>query len=339
MTNSFKGLIVIVIVVVITAVGLIVISKTDVTSKAITETKQVPLVQNNKIEIRTENENAISPTVTATATAYPTAKPTLQLTPSPTATAKPKVTAVPIPLTPQSNSDKPQIYIKTNMNGFIYVSYKSDKKVKVTMDNGSKNEVYDLIGDGQYHRFTLHLGNGEYRIRLAENTSGTSYRIIKTVEFDCTLIDDSFPYLVPNSYILYDNEMEFIEYGLKLTEGLITNEEKSRAIYDWIVRNVEYDFSLIGKLEVGYVPDPQRTFETKKGICSDFASLFASMNRSQGIPCKISFGYYVKSEYYHAWNEVDVDISYVIVDTSGDSQTQIFNFTRPEKGYTKNKEQ
>lgn len=205
------------------------------------------------------------------------------------------------------------------------------------MNNGDKQEVYDLIPDGQYHRLTLHLGDGRYKIRVVENTTGTSYRVIKTQEFDCTLIDEKFPYLVPNTFVVYDNEMEAIQFGLELTEDAYTQEEKAHAIYDWIVRNISYDFSVVGKLEVGYVPSPQRTYDTRKGICSDFAALFASMCRSQGIPCKVALGYYVKSEYYHAWNEVYINGEYVLVDSSGDSQTGKYNFSRTD-GYTKNKE-
>ena len=42
--------------------------------------------------------------------------------------------------------------------------------------------------------------------------------------------------------------------------------------------------------------------ETGKGICFDYASLAASMLRSQGIPTKIIFGYVAPDNLYHAWN-------------------------------------
>ena len=39
-----------------------------------------------------------------------------------------------------------------------------------------------------------------------------------------------------------------------------------------------------------------------KGICFDYASLTASMLRSQGIPTKVIFGYVSPDDLYHAWN-------------------------------------
>jgi transglutaminase-like putative cysteine protease len=151
------------------------------------------------------------------------------------------------------------------------------------------------------------------------------------------MIDEKFPYLFSNSYVVYDNDMECIQFGLELTRDAKSQEEKARAIYDWIARNVKYDFSVVGKLEAGYVPNPQKTYDTKLGICTDFAALFASMCRSQGIPCKLVVGNYERSEYLHAWNEVYFDGEYHIVDASGDSQTERYDFIRTD-GYQKEEE-
>lgn len=43
--------------------------------------------------------------------------------------------------------------------------------------------------------------------------------------------------------------------------------------------------------------------EEKKGICWDYASLMASMLRSQGVPVKVVVGYTSRGE-YHAWINV-----------------------------------
>ena len=56
----------------------------------------------------------------------------------------------------------------------------------------------------------------------------------------------------------------------------------------------------------GYLPDPDETLSTKKGICYDYAALAAAMLRSQGIPTKLITGYVSSggSELYHAWNMI-----------------------------------
>ena len=345
MSKGLKAIIVITLVAVIMVIGLIVISKTSIGSIE-AEGNSTSVTQNEDVLIKKETQDASGDISESATIVYAqneetlikaTATATLSATPSPTPIEEPIATAIPTPEVPESVSDDPQFATASNMNGYIYISYKSEKRVKIMMNNGDQQEIYDLIPDGQYHRFTLHLGDGHYLIRLVENTTGNSYRVVDSTEFDCTLIDENFPYLVPNSFVVYDNAMEVIQFGLELTENAETQEEKAHAIYDWIVRNISYDFSVVGNLEVGYVPNPQITFDTRKGICSDFAVLFASMCRSQGIPCKVVLGYYIKTEYYHAWNEVLVNGEYVIVDTSGDSQTKQYNFSRTE-GYTPNKE-
>ncbi len=334
MSRGLKALTIILFLAVITVIGFIIISKNELGAQE-TALQDFSIAQTDEINIGIINEDDdIKPYETPAVSSAFTPNISAAQT---TSEVVPTTTAVPIPEVPESNSDDPQIKTKMNMNGYIYISYKSSKKVKVMMDCNDSQEVYDLVSDGKFHRFTLHLGDGEYKIRLVENTSGNSYRVIKTDEFDCTLISGDFPYLVPNSFVDYDNSLEVIQFGLTLTQDAYTQEEKAYAIYDWIVRNISYDFSVVGKLESGYVPNPQETYETRKGICSDFAALFASLCRSQGIPCKVALGYYIKSEYYHAWNEVKLNGEYILVDTSGDSQTGEYNFSRTE-GYTKNKE-
>lgn len=53
-----------------------------------------------------------------------------------------------------------------------------------------------------------------------------------------------------------------------------------------MVDNVSYDNDKTYNLKqaTGYVPNPDKTLTSKKGICFDYASLGAAMLRSVGIP-------------------------------------------------------
>ncbi len=59
--------------------------------------------------------------------------------------------------------------------------------------------------------------------------------------------------------------------------------------------NVDYDYdkaqNIVDNNVTGYLPDPDETLSTKKGICYDYAALAAAMLRSQGIPTKLITGY------------------------------------------------
>ena len=82
------------------------------------------------------------------------------------------------------------------------------------------------------------------------------------------------------------------------------------SVYEYIQGNVDYDFdkaqNIVDNNVIGYLPDPDETLSTKKGICYDYAALAAAMLRSQGIPTKLITGYVSSggSELYHAWNMI-----------------------------------
>ena len=54
-----------------------------------------------------------------------------------------------------------------------------------------------------------------------------------------------------------------------------------------------------------YLPDPDETLETGKGICFDYAALMVTMLRSQRIPARLEIGY--AGTVYHAWISAYVD--------------------------------
>ena len=85
--------------------------------------------------------------------------------------------------------------------------------------------------------------------------------------------------------------------------------EAVSAICLWVAGNVSYDKAKAEELSkgTGYVPNPDETLSTGKGICFDYASLSAAMLRSMGIPTKIVTGYVGQDNLYHAWIMVYID--------------------------------
>ena len=67
-------------------------------------------------------------------------------------------------------------------------------------------------------------------------------------------------------------------------------------LYQYIIDNIEYDSAKVYNLMYDYLPDIEKTYLEEKGICYDYASLFAAMLRSightdqacQGIYCRES---------------------------------------------------
>lgn len=86
-------------------------------------------------------------------------------------------------------------------------------------------------------------------------------------------------------------------------------KEKAYLIYQWISKNIEYDYDKVEKI----VKEPENTtsgsvvaYETRKGICFDFSSLYVSMCRAAGLKVRLvtGLGYSGMSWGDHAWNQV-----------------------------------
>lgn len=75
-------------------------------------------------------------------------------------------------------------------------------------------------------------------------------------------------------------------------------------MYDYVIREYTYDYDKLATLPSTYLSDIDKIVEEKTGICYDFASLYAALLRSQGIPVKLVKGYTSNAKGYHAWNEV-----------------------------------
>ncbi|RAV20320.1 transglutaminase domain-containing protein [Paenibacillus contaminans] len=91
-----------------------------------------------------------------------------------------------------------------------------------------------------------------------------------------------------------------------------SDEEKAKALYQWIGTRVQYDWDKVNLYEQKRVwkeQSPEDTFATRKGVCIDYSRLYAVMARSVGLDVKVvtGLGYDGKGGYGpHAWNEVYV---------------------------------
>lgn len=197
--------------------------------------------------------------------------------------------------------------------GVIKVTYSGEcGKVKVRITKGEAVYDYDLDPAGTV--FPLQSGSGTYNIKVLENVSGKTYAVALDENFSADIKSEFAPYLVPSQYISYSQSDDCVYKAAELCAGKSGTVEKAAAMFGYITSNVKYDKELAASVKSGYVPDPDKTLESGKGICFDYASLFASMCRSQNIPAKLVMGY-VRGNVYHSWNEIYTEESgWVTVD-------------------------
>ena len=184
--------------------------------------------------------------------------------------------------------------------GYVAVRAKSDKRMKFQICCGEDKYNYDL-SDGEATVFPLNMGDGSYTFRLMEQVSGTKYACSWSGSFDVSMEDEFQPYLRTSQIVPYAESSDCVKLARELASACDTDAEMASAVYDYLVKNVKYDNKKAKTVQSGYLPVPDETLKTGKGICFDYAALAAAMLRSVGIPCRLITGY-VDEETYHAWN-------------------------------------
>lgn len=87
------------------------------------------------------------------------------------------------------------------------------------------------------------------------------------------------------------------------------SKNKAYLIYKWISLNMEYDYdkaAMIGKDPSGIASGSIIAFNTRKGICFDYSSLYISMCRAVGVKVRLitGLGYSGIAWGDHSWNQI-----------------------------------
>lgn len=202
------------------------------------------------------------------------------------------------------NSSK--IDVSSASNGYVSVSSKSsgNKKLKVIIAKDKTQYIYSLKNNGDSEVFPLQMGNGTYQIKVMENVTGTKYAAILTGQVNAKLVSEFAPFLIANQYVNYRYTNNAIKTAEKITKSSKSDLETVKILYEYVINAMAYDTQKAKTVQSGYLPDIDKVLVAKKGICFDYAAVYAAMLRSQGIPTKLITGYVAPNNAYHAWNEV-----------------------------------
>lgn len=90
-----------------------------------------------------------------------------------------------------------------------------------------------------------------------------------------------------------------------------SNRQKAYLIYRWITQNIKYDEQKVAQLSQdpsGIESGSLVAFNTRRGICFDYASLYVSMCRAVGLKVRLVTGLAYSGLNWgdHAWNQVYV---------------------------------
>lgn len=296
------------------------VSDTVETEISITETASEQTASETDITEITVSETTASSTSSAESdtvseTSVPTtAAPAPSETPkaAETTAAKPAEVIIPDVKVPLANGtsvfseEKAEIDYGNASDGYISVVYKgSSAQAKLRISNGSVQYDHDISADGTRDFIPL-MGSGNYSVKVYEHISGKNFAPILSGEFEVSIKNENDTYLYPNKYVNYGKNSECVKKAAEVCAGKSGDVEEIAAIFEYISDNISYDKQLAATVQSGYIPNPDRTLAAGKGICFDYASLFAAMCRSRSIPARLVIGY-ADPDIYHAWNEVYTD--------------------------------
>ena len=185
--------------------------------------------------------------------------------------------------------------------GYFGVWSDSDARLKLQVIKGEKTFTYDLVPQ-KIDFFPMQDGNGYYEIRVMKNIESNKYFTLYSCGVDVALESEFVPYLCANQYADYTRDSECVKLATQMAENATDVHDFIAQVYKHVTQKVKYDYPKAEEVPSGYIPVPDETLKTGKGICIDYAALTASMLRSQGVPTKIIFGYVAPNDVYHAWN-------------------------------------
>ncbi|MCL6603843.1 MAG: transglutaminase domain-containing protein [Paenibacillus sp.] len=121
--------------------------------------------------------------------------------------------------------------------------------------------------------------------------------------------------ILRRKYEVIDHEIPADIQGaaVKIVGKSDSEEEKARLLYDWVGTRISYDYGKAENYEqnrIWHEQTPKDTFETRLGVCIDYARLYAVMARSQNLQVRVvtGQGYDGRGGYGpHAWNEVYIN--------------------------------
>jgi hypothetical protein len=127
-------------------------------------------------------------------------------------------------------------------------------------------------------------------------------------------VQTEFNQILQRKYEVLDANVpdDIVLAAREITANSQTDEEKARALYNWVGTRIKYDWNkvdLYEKQNIWKEQTPEDTFKTRTGVCIDYSRLYAVMAKSVGLQARVEtgLGFDGNGSYGpHAWNLVYV---------------------------------
>ncbi|WP_274648561.1 transglutaminase-like domain-containing protein [Paenibacillus humicola] len=225
------------------------------------------------------------------------------------------------PLAAYADSNPSFVDTSSLADGIIRLDYPLQTGQAGIVRISKGNVKYDYPFE-QGANYPLQMGNGDYTVIVGAAIGGNKYKVVAQQTVSLNMQNEYAVFLQSIPIIDWTPTTKAVLKAKRLTANLKSDKDKVAAIYTYITKNYKYDLKKAQTVEGNYVPNLDKIYASYRGICYDYAALFAAMARSQGIPTKLVMGYEAHNPaIYHAWNQVYLkDLKkWVTIDTTYDS--------------------
>ena len=153
---------------------------------------------------------------------------------------------------------------KLGNNEIKIESLKYGSNMRVMIEKGTEKYYYSL--NGNLEELPAQLGSGSYSVKILQNTTGNSYKVVEKTTLNIT--NNSLDvYLTSSQPVYWEEKDKLIDLAERLTKDKETDKEKVEAVYKYITENIKYDYNKINTISTDFVPNIEDTILTSKGIC------------------------------------------------------------------------
>ncbi len=158
-------------------------------------------------------------------------------------------------------------------------------------------DIYLTLGQGTYkmeiYRTVEHINNVMFEELYIMNT------------YQITNNDPRDPDLVPSEMVESEHP-DIIALAQQITQGLTSDQQKSRKIHDWVAGNIDYDAATF--LSGGdRVDTALETLRSRLTDCDGYARLNVALHRAVGIRARVIVGTVIDIQSGESWASVDLD--------------------------------
>jgi transglutaminase-like putative cysteine protease len=180
-------------------------------------------------------------------------------------------------------------FVEVMIGNTNFTRYQKDISLTVTPEP-DKYETDEYGNMFAYYAIKNYIPGQQLKITVKREIEVSTFEVEIPRITNTQINDENKLYTKPQTRIESDND-EIIKKAEELTEAKLSDYRKAMSIFEYVNMGLTYDTS-----EEYANKGALSAYENQKGVCEEFATLFAALCRASGIPTRVIEGYRLDME-------------------------------------------